>query len=222
MDGMPFLASSQGPQWLPAAAAEARRFAYWGQIVCLIFFIVWVIVGLITLITITIVGFVAIWGVIYVIFGVIDLLIMYLLKSSVFDPIDQGKFREASDHLLIWGVVGLVLGAVIPGLFLLLAWIKIQEVFQAPYQTYQSQSYYQAPPQYQAPPPQPPQAAPQYQPVAPAPAPQPTPVAAPVPPPAPAAPRPQEQPKADMAKCKNCGVQYPSFMRNCPNCGTPR
>jgi uncharacterized OB-fold protein len=36
------------------------------------------------------------------------------------------------------------------------------------------------------------------------------------------APAQATQQRAEMIKCKNCGVQYPAFMRNCPNCGAPR
>jgi hypothetical protein len=217
MDSIPFIASSNGPPWLPAAAAEARKFAYWGQIVALIFFVLMLLWGFVTLITLSVFGLEIFWGVFYIVIAIVDILILWLLKTTVFDAIDQGRFKEASDRLIIWGILGIILGGVIVGLLLLLAWIKLQEVFQVPYQQYQPQPYYQAPPQqppqqYQQP--QQYQAPPQYQQQAPPPQYQQAPPA-PVPP-------AQETHKADMVKCKNCGVQYPAFMRNCPNCGAPR
>ena len=28
--------------------------------------------------------------------------------------------------------------------------------------------------------------------------------------------------KVEMAKCRKCGVNFPAFMHNCPNCNEPR
>ena len=28
--------------------------------------------------------------------------------------------------------------------------------------------------------------------------------------------------EGERVRCKKCGVQYPSFMRTCPNCNEPR
>jgi hypothetical protein len=95
---------------------------------------------------------------------------------------------------------------------LLIAYLRIKDVFQPNYQPYPSGQYQvgqaQAPPQqYQAPPQQGP----------PAPAP-PQPVEAQ---PMPHATQPEPH-KAEMVKCKKCSVQYPAFMRTCPNCNEPR
>ena len=249
MAELPFLTSSNGPAWLPGAAKDARQFAYWGQLILLAMFVLAIVLAIVAF------AF-GVWasGVYFVISAVVDAVLLYLLNSTVFEPLDQGRFRDVSGMLLLWGVLGLVFSLVIPGVFLLLAFIRLQEVFQPQYQQYPTQ-YYQAPQQYpqqgqpQAPPPyQPPaqqyQPQPQYQqpaqqyqappppqqpqyqqPVQQAPPPQAPPPQYQAPPPAqaPAAPAPQpQQHRTDMTKCKNCGVQYPSFMRNCPNCGAPR
>jgi hypothetical protein len=228
MAELPFLTNSNGPAWLPGAAKDARQFAYWGQLILLAMFVLTVLLAIVAF------AFSS-WGagVYFIISAVVDIVLLFLMNSTVFEPLDQGKFREASDRLLIWGIIGLVFSLVIPGLFLLLAFIRLQEVFQPQYQQYPTQ-YYQAPQQYpqQAPPPaqpgyqqvppqqyQQPQYAQQPQPQAP-PQQAPPPQAAPAPAPQPAPG--QEQHRSDMTKCKNCGVQYPSFMRNCPNCGAPR
>jgi hypothetical protein len=231
MAELPFLANSNGPAWLPGAAKEARQFAYWGQLLLVAMFILAIVLAILAFATSS-------WatGVYFVISAVVDVVLLYLMNSTVFEPMDQGKFREASDRLLIWGILALIFSLVVPGIFLLLAFIRLQEVFQPQYQQYPTQ-YYQAPQQYpqQAPSPAqpqyqsaPPPQQPQYQAPPPQQAPspaqsqyQPAPASAPVSPPAAPAPEPQSH-KADMTKCKNCGVQYPSFMRNCPNCGAPR
>ncbi|MDW5563365.1 MAG: zinc ribbon domain-containing protein [Methanomassiliicoccus sp.] len=211
MQNIPFLASSTGPAWLPAAARDARQFAYWGQLITGVMSVIALIMAVVSFVT-------GEWvtGLYFILAMLVLAFLFYMMGKTVFEPLDQGKFREASDKLLIWGILGLIF-LVIPGIFLLLAFVRLQEVFQPQYQQYPTQ-YYQQPQQY----PQKPQAPGQYQ--APAqqhPAP-PQQYQAPVPPPAAPAPEAPQQQRSEMIKCKNCGVQYPAFMRNCPNCGAPR
>lgn len=209
MAAFPFMANERGPEWLPAAAREARQFAYWGQLILFLFTIIAAVLVPVTLVT-------GAWGstVYFALSVVVDIILLTQLNQTVFEPLDQGKFKEVNDRLLLWAIIGIIFAMVVPGLLLLLAYLKLQEVFQPQYQQYPTQ-YYQTPQpysgqpaaqqpgqQYQAPPPQP---------VAPA--------QNQAPPPASEA---QQQGKPDMIKCKNCGVQYPSFMRNCPSCGAPR
>jgi hypothetical protein len=225
MAELPFLANSNGPAWLPGTAKEARQFAYWGQLILMAMFVLAIILAIVAF-----AGSSWATGVYFVISAVVDVVLLYLMNSTVFEPLDQGKFRDASDRLLIWGILGLIFCLVVPGIFLLLAFIRLQEVFQPQYQQYPTQ-YYQAPQQYpqqQVPPAAPPQysqPAPPQQPQYQAPPPQqaPPPPYQPAPAPVPPAAGPaSEQHRSEMTKCKNCGVQYPSFMRNCPNCGAPR
>jgi hypothetical protein len=202
-----FFAGSGGPPWLPASASDARKLAYWGQLMCFVFMIVWLIFGIFLLLTRDFGS-----GIYLVISGFVDFIILILMKSTVFEHIDQGRFSEASDHLLVLGVLGIIFG-LIPGIFLITAFARLQEVFQPQYQpyapgTYQEGKPVEAPPTAYAPPPQ--QAMPQQQ------------------PPQQAAPQeqayaaPQKSKHPEMVKCKKCGVQYPAFMRTCPNCGEER
>jgi hypothetical protein len=203
MDNIPFMVNSVGPAWLPASAVEARKFAYWGHLFLFIMFVIDILAAILYLVGQN-------WGLLayMLISAVVNILLMSFMGHMVFEPLDQGRFREASDHLLIFGVVALVFGPVLPGIFFLLAFATLQGVFQQQYQQYPTQ-YYQQPQQY-------PQQNPQYHPPAPAPAP-----GQPAPQPVQAPPA-QGQHSADMTKCKNCGAGYPAFMRNCPNCGTPK
>jgi heme/copper-type cytochrome/quinol oxidase subunit 4 len=201
-----FFADSRGPPWLPASAADARKIAYWGQLMCFVFMIVFLILGVLFLIAREFGGGFG-WGAYFVISGFADFIILILLKSTVFEHMDQGRFNEASDHLLVLGVLGIVLG-VIPGIFLITAFARLQEVFQPQYQPYAPGTYQEGrPPEAPSVP---------YPPPEPVPAPQ----------QAPAQSQPETaQPKQkhpEMVKCKKCGVQYPAFMRTCPNCGEER
>jgi hypothetical protein len=201
---LPFLAKGVAPPWLPAPVAEARRIAYWAQWLMLLIGAAFLISGVIQLVLSIFVS-----GGYILACGIVNLLLVYLMKSTFFDAVDLGKFREASDKLVIWMVIGLIFG-VIGGVMLLIAYLRIKDVFQPNYQPYPSGQYQVG--QAQAPPQQ--YTAPQAAPVA------------PVPQPIEAQPMPhatQPEPhKAEMVKCKKCGVQYPAFMRTCPNCNEPR
>jgi hypothetical protein len=154
--------------------------------------------------------------------GIIALVFAVILKGMLFDILDQGKFKEASDRMLILGIIGLFAG-LIPGILIILGYVRMQEVFQPQYQQYRPQSATVAPPQQGQQPQGPPQQS--YQP----------PMQQPV--------QQQDQmqtlraglkddqaqveqkkkdQKTEMIKCNKCGVQYPSFMHACPNCNEPK
>ncbi|NLI74227.1 MAG: hypothetical protein GX369_05610 [Euryarchaeota archaeon] len=213
---IPYLAKNTGPDWLPVSAAQGRQFAYWGQLVLLLMAVVLFMGSAYAIVSGSYSA-----GAYMLIAGIVDLILYAMMSSTVFAPLDQGRFREASDRLLIWGVLGLLF-SVLGGLVLLAAYVKLQDVFQPQYQQYPPGQYYDMP-HYQQP---------QY-------------YSAPSPHQFPskvddisevidetaseksiyeskAEPEPQPSHKSEMTKCKNCQVQYPSFMMNCPNCGAPR
>ena len=199
-----FLAKSVAPPWLPAPVAEARKIAWWAQWLMLLIGLAYVISGIVNMIFNSF-----IFGSYSLAAGIINLLLVFVMKTTFFDAVDLGKFKDAADKLLIWMILGLLFG-VLGGILLLIAYLRIRNVFQPNYQPYPTGQYQvgqaQAPPQqYQAPP----QPAAQPAPAPPAPA-----EAQPAP--------PHEAHKAEMVKCKKCGVQYPAFMRTCPNCNEPR
>ena len=201
LNSIPFMPNSRGPPWLPAPAAQGRQFAYYGVLFAFIMFVV----GVIWLIIAMLSWSVYLYG--FVLWIIIDIIFFFLIKSTVFDQIDQGRFHDANVMFLLWSILMLFVG-LIPGILMIIGWIKYQEVFQPQYAQYQAQ-----PSQVGPPPAQPPS---QYAPPPPAP-----PQQAPPPPPA-AAPEPAQQQKVDMVKCKKCGVNYPAFMHHCPNCNEPR
>ena len=219
MASLPYMANPVGPSWLPASVAESRKLAYWAQILAGVLGVLILIVGIVNLL---------VWdrflGVFYVVDAIVALAFAYFLKGMLFDIIDQGKFKEASDRMLILGIVGLF-AAAIPGILLILGYVRMQEVFQPQYQQYQPQNASVAPPQQAQQPQAPTQYEQTYQ--------QPT-----------QQPAPQydqmqnlrdgikqdqatsEQKKKDqkpeMIKCSKCGVKFPSFMHACPNCNEPK
>ena len=216
MASLPYMANPVGPSWLPASVAESRKLAYWAQILAGVLAVVFIVYGFVNLLF---------WdknlGVLQsgdLVMGIIALVLFLLLKNMLFDVIDQGKFKEASERMLIFGILGLFAG-VLPGILILLGYVRVQEVFQPQYQQYHPQNASVAPPQQGQPQQQAPAEQTAQQPVAqqdqmqtlregikedq-------------------AATEKKKDQKTEMIKCSKCGVQFPSFMHACPNCNEPK
>ena len=67
--------------------------------------------------------------IVYFIFGVIDYVI-YTEIREINALVDSKKYAEAKEKTLVWAVIGLILGGVLPGIFLLIAYIKYDEVIR--------------------------------------------------------------------------------------------
>ncbi|MGP8071667.1 MAG: hypothetical protein ACLPZM_00850 [Thermoplasmata archaeon] len=146
------------------------------------------------------VGVLLIWPIVIMIFGVVDFLI-YANMKQIEAMVNAHQYEQAKSKTLLWMILGFILGGVLLGIILLIAYIKFDPLINAarqqgqmggggyPPQGYPPQGYpaQGAPPAYYAPPPQ----------GAPAPAPAAPPMAAPMPPPA-AAPAPAPF-------CSKCG-----------------
>jgi hypothetical protein len=202
-----FLASGQTPPWLPREVAEARRFAWWGQIMFLLAALLWFIIAIVE---ITLYAQQSKAGQLAVgVFGLFALVICFMscmfLKRTVLDAIDQGRFHDARNDTLVWILIGFF-GFALPSILLVLAYVKIGDALAA-------------------------QTPAGYHPYAPgtvsAQSPMPAYTPPPVPPPQPAKqpaahPHAAQHPHSPMVRCKNCNVQYPTFMHSCPNCGAPK
>ncbi len=98
------------------------------------------------------------------IFGVLDFII-FMQTKTISAMVDRRQYVEAKSKTLIWTILGFILGGVIIGIVLLIAYLKFDPLIRAQMQQYPPrQPYQQAPqqPQYQhqqpyqqAPPPQP-------------------------------------------------------------------
>ncbi len=114
-------------QPLPPEAESIKSLVKITGIISLIFGILLLIVGIgITVATIGIGGIV---GIVWIIFGIIDLLIWSNCKK-INELIDQRNYKEAKDKTLIWMIIGFIFGGLIPGILLLIAYIKYDEVIR--------------------------------------------------------------------------------------------
>ncbi len=68
--------------------------------------------------------------IVYFIFGVIDYVI-YTEIREINALVDSKRYAVAKEKTLIWAVIGLILGGILPGIFLLIAYIKYDEVIRA-------------------------------------------------------------------------------------------
>ncbi len=113
-------------QPLPPEAQSIKDLVRITGIIALIFGIInliWGIPGLIVLVGIT-----------GIIFGIVDLLIWSNCKK-INELVDQRKYREAKDKTLIWMILGFIFGGLVPGILLLLAYIKYDNLIRVSEQT---------------------------------------------------------------------------------------
>ncbi len=206
------IAPGATPPWLPRDVADARRFAWWAQLMFFFMAGIWFIIAivLITLYAIDASGHAG--RLVTGVFGFFAMIICFVagifMRRTVIDAIDQGRFHDAKNDSVIWIVFGLI-GFVVPSLFLILTYAKLSDALaqQAPpgYQPYAPGAVVaQMPPPANVPPPAPIQQAP------------------PPAQPAQTGQQPYHAHQTPMVRCKNCNVQYPMFMHSCPNCGAPK
>jgi len=116
-------------------------------------------------------GFALIPAVFIIIFGAIDFII-YIQMKEIERLVNQHQFEQAKSKTLIWMILGFILGGIIIGILLLIAYLKFDPVinWQRQQQGGMPPAGYAAP-AYQAPPPAaappPPMAAPAAAPAAP-------------------------------------------------------
>ena len=202
------IAPVSSPPWLPRDVAEGRRYAWWAEIMFLLWVLGWFVIAIVELTLYAFDGGASrlLIGMIGLIAMVICFLCAMFLKKTVIDAVDQGRFHDAKNDTMVWILFGFAAFAV-PSILLILTYIKLGDAISAhtpvgymPYSqgTVVAQVPHQAHP-HQAPP-APVQAPPQGQP-----------------------PQPQYHPHTTpMLRCKNCNVQFPMFMHTCPNCGAPK
>ncbi len=109
------------PQPLPPEAESIKSLVKITGIISLIFGILLIISGIATIIFLV--------GIAPLIFGIVDILIWSNCKK-INTLIDQRNYKEAKDKTLIWMIVGFIFGGLIPGILLLLAYIKYDEVIR--------------------------------------------------------------------------------------------
>jgi len=104
---------------LPPEVESIKSLVKISGLIALIFGIINIIWGIPALLV-----FVGIMG---IIFGIIDIIIWKQCKN-INELVDQRKYKEAKDKTLIWMILGIIIGGLIPGILLLVAYLKFDEV----------------------------------------------------------------------------------------------
>lgn len=72
-----------------------------------------------------------------VLFGIIDLVVFYECREII-RLTEQKQLSKAKEKTLIWMIIGLIFGFIIVGLFMIIAYIKFDDLIRA-YQNYARQ-----------------------------------------------------------------------------------
>ena len=129
------------PQYAPEPpeAGSIKSMLNIAGILALIFGILLIIVGAITLIFL--------FGIIPLIFGIVDLLI-YMNCKEISQMIDSRQYEAAKSKTLVWMVLGFILGGLLIGILLLIAYLKFDTLINAS-RAPQGYGYMPPPPGYQ-------------------------------------------------------------------------
>jgi hypothetical protein len=95
-------------------------------------------------------------AIVILIFGIMDFLVFMNCKA-ISGMVDRRQYVEAKSKTLIWMIIGFIFGGVLPGVLILVAYLKFDNLIRwgQPGQPQPQQPYY--PPQQQPPPQQYPQ-----------------------------------------------------------------
>ncbi len=108
-------------QPLPPEAQSIKDFVRIAGLISLIFGIIYLISGIATLLYFV--------GIVPIIFGIFDLVIWMKCKE-ITALIDQQRYKDAKDKTLIWMILGFILGGVIAGILLLIAFLKFDSLLR--------------------------------------------------------------------------------------------
>lgn len=140
---------------------------------------------------------------IWLVFGLIDFLFLYLVYTLCYRRTRNGEYEEAKTPTIVFGILSLIFAGVIPGILYIIAWVKLGDAAREQQQQRQATTpaagYYS--------PSTPPQAATPY----------------PVPPPTSTGPSSSPTPGASSTRfCASCGSPLAADQMFCPACGRPR
>lgn len=124
----PYAPTSPSHPWAPGPAQSAQNFVHLGRLLTLLLLLVELVVGIIIVAVSLFFGLA--YGAFFVVGAVVGL-VVYVKLGEVESQIGAGQYGPAKDGLIIWGILGVIFVWVIPGIFLLLAYLKLDEVIRA-------------------------------------------------------------------------------------------
>ena len=109
----------------PPEKQSVRSMLNIAGIIALIFGIILIIAGIATILFIV--------GIVPLIFGIIDLVIWSRTKR-IRDEVEKLQLTQAKHETLVWMIIGFILGGILIGIFMLIAYVKFDDLIKA-YQT---------------------------------------------------------------------------------------
>jgi RsiW-degrading membrane proteinase PrsW (M82 family) len=106
---------------LPPEAQTIKDLNNVAGIIALIFAIIFFVIGVVTLIILI--------GIIFIVFGVINLIIRSNIRE-INNFIDNKEYSKAKEKQLLWVVIGFILGGLIIGIILLIAYLKYDDLLR--------------------------------------------------------------------------------------------
>jgi len=115
------MAFATRPAAPPPEAESIRSLTRIAGILALVFGIILILVGVFALIIIV--------GIIPLIFGIVDIII-YTNCNEIIRLVDEGDYRRAKEKTLVWMVIGFILGGLIVGILLLVAYLRYDDLLR--------------------------------------------------------------------------------------------
>ena len=135
------MAVAAPPPGRPSAAQEALTYTRIALIFFIIFFALWLVWALIDIVTwIGVPYWWRVWGwlglwtwfIFKVIWAFLSLFAYFYIRSRVYLPLLRGDVHAAHSACVVGIILGFIFGGVIPGILLLLAYMKLGEAVAAP------------------------------------------------------------------------------------------
>jgi hypothetical protein len=154
----------------PPEATSIKSMLNIAGILALIFGILFILIAVIWIVTALVWVFFVAWALIpavfVLIFGIMDFMVFSNCRA-ISAMVDRRQYVEAKSKTLIWMIIGFIFGGVLPGVLILIAYLKFDDLIrwgqpgqpmppQQPYYPQQQQYPQQQPPPQQYPPQQPP------------------------------------------------------------------
>jgi len=129
---------SQQVAYVPPDISTIKTMNKIAKILALIFGIIFIIVGIVTIFFII--------GILPLIWGIVNLII-YSKINAINLLVDQQRYVDAKNRTLVWMIIGFIFAGVIVGILLLISYLKYDEVIRAYQQNYSQQNTQFMPPQ---------------------------------------------------------------------------
>ena len=112
----------------PAELDSLRSMLRIAKIIVLIFMIIDILLGIAFVVALSFIALgLGFFGGFFLL-GFIVNLVIYLMIGGIQTLVDQGQYAQAKEKTLVWMILGFIFGGLLPGIFLLLAYLKFDPV----------------------------------------------------------------------------------------------